>query len=112
MNDETHKAVDSIQIIADLDAGLFAAKISDAMTQAGRAAIVTQKPATVTIELRYVPITNTNQVWVKHKLKSVTPHLTGQLTDEDTKQTPVYIHPKGDQSITPFDQTELKFETD
>ena len=100
---------DNTEILHDLDAGIFAQKISEALTEAGRAAIHHDKNAKVVIELTYEPISNTRQCQVKHKLKSVIPHSTGQVTDEDEKKTPIYIHQDGKQAVTPESQTELNF---
>ncbi len=100
---------DNIQVLHDLDAGIYIKKVNAALKDAGIAAITTGKQSQVTLTLKFDRIDDSRQVSVTHKLGTVLPHDTGKTTDEDTKKTPIHVHSTGALSVFSEDQIGFKF---
>lgn len=99
---------------ADLDAGLFSAKISRAISDAALAVVEhgeKGRKAKVTIELTLARIGESHQIDLTHKISSSRPTRRGKVAEEDSTSTPMYVGPHGALSIAPAAQMRL-FEGD
>lgn len=96
-------STDTLQFLADLEAGIFASKIGVAITNAARGAICFDQAGTVTVSFKFEQIGNSRQVNITHKLVVVEPTERGKLTEETTTETPMYVGMSGD--VTAFPPT-------
>ena len=96
-----------LDVITELDAGIFVSKITAALQAAGLAAVNHGKQSKIALTLSFDQIDNSQQVSVTHKIVTTIPHLTGKNTDEDTKKTPLHVHTDGGMSI--FTESQFGF---
>lgn len=94
-------STDTLQFLADLEAGIFANKIGVAITNAARGAINFDKDGAVTVAFKFERIGNSRQVNITHKLTVVEPTERGKLTEETTTETPMYVGAKGEVTAFP-----------
>lgn len=98
-----------INVLAEIDAGIFEKKIAAALADAGKAAITHGKQSKIVLSLSFDQIDTSHQVSVTHKITTTIPHLTGKNTDEDTKKSPLHVHTDGGMSIFTEDQLGFSF---
>ena len=98
----------SLDVLDELDGGIFMQKVQAALTEVARAAITCGKQSQVVIDLKFNQIDSSSQVSITHKLATVVPRMAGKTSEEDTKKTPVYVHTDGGLSI--FNENQGGFE--
>ncbi|MFW6369092.1 MAG: hypothetical protein ACOC0J_00740 [Myxococcota bacterium] len=94
------------QVLPDLDGGVFAEKISRAVQETAHGVALhgdSKKRGKVIIELDLSRIGESTQIAVAHKLKYTKPTRRGKSHEEDTTETPLYVHQDGAVSIMPPD---------
>ncbi|WP_240669098.1 hypothetical protein [Dyella sp. M7H15-1] len=96
-----------VDIINDLDAGVFAQKMERAMFDVAQGVIDTSKSGKVTISFEFKRIASSNQVAVKHKLEFLKPTKNGKSREENTTETPMHVGVRGKLSLFPESQPEL-----
>lgn len=106
----TKKYTDATQFLADLEGGVFAAKIGAAITEAAKGTINWDKQSTVVITLGLKRLGNSRQVMVEHKLAFMQPRERGKITEEETTETPMYVNADG--TVTAFAETVLTNQLD
>lgn len=104
------KMTDANQFLADLEGGVFAAKIGAAITEAARGTINWDKQSQVVITLGLKRLGNSRQVMVEHKLSFVQPRERGKITEEETTETPMYVNADG--TVTAFAESVLTNQND
>ena len=99
------KMTDATQFLADLEGGVFAAKIGAAITEAAMGTINWDRASQVVITLGLKRMGNSRQVMVDHKLLFVQPRQHGKITEEETTNTPMYVNADG--TVTAFAESVL-----
>jgi hypothetical protein len=101
---------DAGETLAEMDAGVFIAKVSRALADTALAVIEhddSRKKGKVTLEFEFERIANSAQVNISHTLKMARPTRRGRATEQDTTATPFYVGARGRLSVMPFAQTDL-----
>lgn len=96
-----------VDVIGDLDAGVFAQKMEAALADVAAGVVQTGKTGKVTITFELKQIATSNQVSVKHKLAYVKPTEKGKASEENTTETPMHVGPRGKLSLYPESQPDL-----
>ena len=91
----------------DLDAGVFEEKLSRVLSEVAGAVIDHDRQGEVTIKLTMKRIGNSHQVGIKHKLHYKRPTNKGQVTEDNTTETPMYVGARGSLSLFPESQTSM-----
>ncbi len=105
------KPYDALDTLPDLDAGVFARKLSRALADTALA-VVSQdgkaKKGKVIVELDIARMSESgNQVMVAHKLSYSRPTRRGKSSEDDTTETPMYVAGDGALTLLPFKQDDL-----
>jgi len=100
MNPDT----DVTQFIADLDGGVFEEKLARALSRVAAGVIDNKAPGRVTITLDLKRIGDSHQVAIKHKLSYRQPTAKGDLTENNTTETPMHVGVGGRMSLFPETQ--------
>ena len=103
-------AYDFPELIKELDAGIFANKLSIAVRDVAQGVVANSGPGKVTIELTFKQSGDSNQVLMAHTLKYAKPTRRGKATEEDTTSTPLWVGQKG-LTLMPDTQEGFKFTT-
>jgi hypothetical protein len=96
-----------VDVIGDLDAGVFAQKMEAALSDVAAGVVSTGKVGKVTITFDLKQIATSNQVSVKHKLSYVKPTEKGKVSEENTTETPMHVGVRGKLSLYPESQPDL-----
>lgn len=98
------------QTLADLDAGIFLQKISQAVKDTAIGVVAhgdNGKKGEVTIKLTLARIGESSQVAMSHTLKFSRPTKRGRVQEEDTTETALYVSPRVGLSIMPDNQLDF-----
>ena len=96
----TAAATDVAEFISDLDGGQLERKLSIALSQVAAACSDnTEKSGTVTLKLSFKAIKGTHQVMCKHALSYTRPTLDGSASEDETRDTVLYVGPYGRLSL-------------
>lgn len=98
---------DAIEMLGDLDAGVFMQKVSHALRTVALAVCEHDRKGKVVFELELDKMGDSRQVILSHTLKLLKPTRRGKASEEDTTNTPMYVGAKGELSIMPFKQGDL-----
>jgi hypothetical protein len=98
---------ENIDLLAELDAGVFAQKLARAMADTALGVVITSKKGRVTVQLDIAPIGTSHQVSIAHKLSFAKPTGNGKVSEENTTETPVYVGAGGKLTILPDNQPDL-----
>lgn len=108
---QNEKPFDALDMLQELDAGLFVRKMSRALSDAALAVVAQDgkaKKARVTVEIDITRMAESgNQVMLTHKLAYSRPTRRGKVVEEDTTETPMYVSADGAISMLPFTQIDL-----
>lgn len=94
-------------LFAELDGGIFEAKLIAALKETALRVVSTGKKGKITIELGISRISESSQVTIASKLKTDTPKSKGRIIEEDETETPMHVNSKGNLSIYPNEQLDL-----
>ena len=94
------------EFIADLDAGVFAQKMSRALSDVAGNVCDHERKGKVTIEFD-ISMTSSCQVKVTHTLKLTKPTKRGECTEKDTTQTVMHVNKGGRMTFFPENQDQL-----
>ena len=92
---------------SDLDAGVFEEKLSRVLSDTAIAALEHKRQGEVAIKLTLKRIGDSQQVSITHKLTYKRPTSKGQVTEDNTTETPMHVGANGALSLFPEDQTDL-----
>lgn len=98
---------ENIDLISDLDAGIFAQKLARAMADVGLGVAEHGKKGRVTITFDMERVNDSSQVNVSHKLSYAKPTKRGKASEEDTTATTVYVGSGGKLTLMPDNQPGL-----
>ena len=105
------KPYDVLDTLPDLDAGVFARKLSHALAETALAVVSQEgksKKGKVTIEFDITRMSEAgNQVMVAHKVAFSRPTRRGKSAEDDTTETPMYVGGDGALTLLPFKQDDL-----
>lgn len=98
---------DITEFIGELDAGIFAEKLSTEISNMAMAVVQHGRPGKLTISLDMKQIGHHHQVNVTHKMVATRPTLRGKKTEEDVTETPMHVGKGGKLTIFPENQMDL-----
>ena len=101
---------DFTTVLQELDAGVFASKLSQAVRDVALGAVTHSKPGKVVIELTMKRLGESNQIMLEHNLKYSKPTLRGKAGEENSTSTALYVAGNGAISIMPDTQTGFQFD--
>lgn len=107
MNQPTY---DFSETLADLDAGVFLQKVSQAIKDTALGTVAhgdKGKQGKVILELSMKRIGESSQVTLAHKLKFERPTKRGKTMEEDTTETALYVSHRSGLSIMPDNQLDF-----
>lgn len=107
MNQHQQQSVSDL--IDDLDAGVFAQKVTTAIAEAALGVVSTGKKGKVVITFDLARIGDANQVQLTHGLRYIKPTNKGKVTEEDTTCTPLHVGSRGHLTLFPASQQSLDF---
>lgn len=94
-------------LVDDLDAGVFAQKVTAALAEAALGVAHTGKKGKVVLTFDLARIGDANQVQLTHGLRYIKPTNKGKVTEEDTTSTPLHVGPRGHLTLFPESQPQL-----
>lgn len=92
---------ENIDLIEELDAGVFSQKLARALADVALGVVTTGKKGRVTIQFDMDQIADSTQVSIDHKLTYAKPTENGKTGEENTTSTPVYVGSGGMLTILP-----------
>jgi len=95
------------EFIESLDIGIFEKKLSKALSEVAAAVVAHDRPGKVSITFDIKPLGSGAQVMVNHKLAFTQPRSKGNITEDNTTNTPMYVGKMGDMTIMPDNQTKM-----
>ena len=98
---------DFTQTLNDLDAGIFAAKVSAAVQQVALGVVEHGREGEIVIKLKMKTIGESHQVQLNHSLIYKRPTKRGKKSEEDDTSTALYVGRGGSLSIMPASQTDM-----
>lgn len=98
---------ENIDLLQELDAGVFAQKLARALADVALGVVTTGKKGRVTIQFAVDPIGTSTQVNVGHKLVYIKPTGNGRVIEENATSTAVYVGAGGKLTILPDTQTDM-----
>lgn len=101
------KPTNATQFIEDLDAGVFAEKLSTVLSDVAAGVIDHAKPGKVQITLEFNRIGNSYQVAIAHKLTYTKPTARGKITEENSTETPMHVGSGGVVTFFPENQAQM-----
>ena len=107
MNDQSKTKHTSVEVLNDLDAGVFAEKIGAAISAVALNTCVHGQKGRVQITLDMTRIGESSQIELKHTLLYSQPTGKGVLTEKNITVTPMHVGPGGVMSLFPLQQRSL-----
>ncbi|WP_458068679.1 hypothetical protein [Rhodanobacter sp. BL-MT-08] len=101
---------DVATLINDLDAGIFAQRLSAALCDTALGVVTTGKKGKVNITIDLARIGDSSQVTAVHQIKYARPTTKGRVIEEATTSTPLHVGIGGALSLFPESQTDLFLE--
>jgi hypothetical protein len=95
------------ETLEELDAGIFANKVNEAMKMAAQGTVQHGKKGSITVHLEFDQIGDSSSVQIKHTLKYTKPTKNGKQSEENTTTTPMYVDNLGYLTISPQTQDDL-----
>lgn len=95
------KPTDPGELLANLNAGVFAQQIGRALSDVAAGVVDHGKAGEVTIKLSLKQIGESHQVSIDHKLSYLVPTKRGKRTEETSLKTPMYVTGDGLQLFQP-----------
>jgi len=96
-----------VELIGDLDAGVFGQKMEHALHSVAEGVVSTGRGGKVTLTFDIKQIANSRQVAVKHKLAFVRPTNNGKTSEENTTETPLHVGVRGKLTLFPESQPDM-----
>lgn len=97
----------TIDLLPELEAGIFLGKIDRALSDGALATAVTGKESKIVVEIKMKRIGESNQVAMTHTLRYAKPTERGKVVEDNTTQTPLHVGRGGKLTIYPEKQEEL-----
>ncbi|HET6631560.1 MAG TPA: hypothetical protein VFG73_02475 [Rhodanobacteraceae bacterium] len=98
---------ENIDLLGELDVGMFARKFARAMADVALGVITTGKKGKVQLTFDLAQVAHGHQVNIKHQLKFAKPTENGQATEDNTTETAVYVGFGGKLTLLPDSQDDM-----
>jgi hypothetical protein len=95
------KPTDLNAFMNDLNAGIFAQQVANALSEVGAAVVNFSKKGQIKLTFDISQIAESSQVKITHKLEYAMPTRRGSKREDSALDTPMYVTPKG---ITLFNE--------
>ncbi|MCE0760704.1 hypothetical protein LWH94_16045 [Marinobacter sp. G11] len=102
-----NRGTDLPQFINDLDGGVFAEKVSRALSDVAAGVIDHDGKGELNIKLKLERIGNSYRVGVKHALTYKVPEANGSYSQENTTESVMHVNTGGRMSMFPENQSQL-----
>lgn len=93
--------------INDLDGGVFAEKLSSALSDVAASVITHNKKGKLTLSFGIAQIGGSCQITVEHEIAYTKPTARGEASEKNKTQTGMYVGPKGAISLFQPDQGQM-----
>lgn len=103
---------DFSQALAELDNGLFNAKLSKAIMEVASGTIAHGAKGKVVVELDMTRIGESRQIAMEHTVKYVKPTLRGNSSEKDTTATVLHVNSSGSVTLMPDTQSTFVFDNE
>ncbi|SFM72185.1 hypothetical protein [Marinobacter pelagius] len=103
----SNRGTDLPQFINDLDGGVFAEKVSRALSDVAAGVIDFDDKGELTIKLKFARIGNSYRVGIKHALTYKVPEANGSYSQENTTESVMHVNSGGRMSMFPENQNQL-----
>ena len=100
-------STDVAEFISDLDGGAFESALSGVLSDVAGAVIDQGRAGEVNIKLKFKQIGNSHQVQCEHELKYKQPTKKGNMVEDMTTMTPLYVGTKGKLTFFPENQNQF-----
>ncbi len=104
---QASRATDIQQLLDDLNGGVLAQQVGQALSEVAAGVVGTGKAGSVTLKLDLKRIDRSAQVTMSHKLSLSAPTETGKYTDESTTSTVLHVNKGGRLTLVPEAQIGL-----
>lgn len=94
------------EFLAELDAGVFAQKLSRALSDVAMNVCTNERKGKVAVEFD-IQMTSSSQVKITHTIKSAKPTRRGEATEKDTTQTVMHVNSGGRMTFFPENQHQM-----
>ena len=95
-------------LLSDLYGGVLIEQINHQLSDIAANVVTHGKKGELTLKLKVAQIGDSNQVQLKHSIKSVVPKARGRVIEENETETPLHVGRGG--AMTLFPDTQGKFE--
>ncbi|MBT11382.1 MAG: hypothetical protein CMI02_05025 [Oceanospirillaceae bacterium] len=101
------RGTDLPEFINDLDGGVFAEKVSHALSDVAAGVIETDKNGEVTLKFKLGRVGNSHRIQIKHSLTYKVPERNGNYSQENTTESVMHVNRGGRITVFPEDQGQL-----
>lgn len=102
-----NRGTDLPEFINDLDGGVFAEKVSRALSDVAAGVIDHNKAGDVTLKFKIERIGNSYRVGIKHQLNYKVPEANGSYSQENTTESVMHVNTGGLMTVFPENQHQL-----
>lgn len=101
------KLTDVPQFMGELGAGVFEEKLAHILSDVASAVLTNSKQGEVSIKLKMKRVGSTDQVNVEHTLAYKKPKKRGQISEDDSQETVMYVNEGFNLSQFPENQMDM-----
>lgn len=106
-----NRGTDLPEFINDLDGGVFAEKVSLALSHVAAGVVDHNKAGEVTLKFKIDRIGNSYRVGIKHQLNYKVPEANGSYSQENTTESVMHVNTGGLMTVFPENQHQLLSKT-
>lgn len=103
----SNRGTDLPEFINDLDGGVFAEKVSRALSDVAAGVVDHNKAGEVTLKFKIDRIGNSYRVGIKHQLNYKVPEANGSYSQENTTESVMHVNQGGRMTVFPENQHQL-----
>lgn len=97
----------ALEMIGDLDAGVFEQKLSRVLCEVAAATCEYNRAGQVVVVFTMKRLGESSQVLLSHQIKKVRPTKRGTASEDDTTSTSMFVGVNGQLTLMPFNQGQL-----
>ena len=106
-----NRCTDLPEFINDLDGGVFAEKVSRALSDVAAGVVDHNKAGDLTVKFKIERIGNSYRVGIKHQLNYKVPEANGNYSQENTTESVMHVNAGGRMTVFPENQHQLLSKT-
>ena len=103
----SNRGTDLPEFINDLDGGVFAEKVSRALSDVAAGVVDHNKAGEVTLKFKIERIGNSYRTGIKHSLNYKVPEANGSYSQENTTESVMHVNQGGRMTVFPENQHQL-----